>query len=267
MPEIKRYNVLGVNVSAVQYEDAVRAVMAAAREKRPFGVSALAVHGVMTGCLDAEHRRRLNRLDMLAPDGQPVRWALNWLHGANLPERVYGPELMLRLCAEAEKEQLPVFFYGSTKRNLEAMRSRLLERLPRLPIAGMRASLFRRLAEDEAGKIQRMITGSGARLVFAGLGCPRQEVWAYEMRGRISLPLIAVGAAFDFHAGTLPQAPLCLRRRGLEWVWRLWHEPRRLWKRYLLLNPLFLLMLGLQGAKLRTVYPEGKNPSEHFLYG
>ena len=116
MPDIQCYNVLGVGISAVNYDQAVEAVMAAARETRPLGVSALAAHGVMTGCLDAEHRYRLNQLDLLVPDGQPVRWALNWLYGTGLAERVYGPELMLRVCAEAERSNCQCFFTVQRKR-------------------------------------------------------------------------------------------------------------------------------------------------------
>jgi exopolysaccharide biosynthesis WecB/TagA/CpsF family protein len=263
-----RHSVLGVRVDAVDYAAAVGRVLAAARERRPLAVSALAVHGVMTGVLDRAHRHRLNRFDLLVPDGQPVRWALNGLYRARLPDRVYGPNLMLRLCEAAAAEGLPVYLYGGTQEMLEALGANLRSRFPGLGIAGARASRFRRLSEAEQDEVVAAIRGSRAALVFVGLGCPRQEVWAYELREALSVPLIAVGAAFAFHAGRLPQAPPALQRRGLEWLYRLAQEPRRLWRRYLLLNPLYLALLSLQAVGLYRPDPDGAPaPSEALRYG
>lgn len=263
-----RHSVLGVDVNAVDYDVALQRISAAARQRQPLGVSALAVHGVMTGVLDATHRYRLNQLELIVPDGQPVRWALRWLHGAALPDRVYGPTLMLRVCEQAAREGTPVFFYGATEEMLGQLRRRLLDRFPQLKIAGLRQSRFRRLSETERDETVSSILESGAAITFVGLGCPRQEVWAYEFRKRLSMPVLAVGAAFNFHAGALSQAPPLMQRWGLEWLYRLACEPARLWKRYLLLNPLYLSLLALQITRLRRFDSQSDpQPQEEILYG
>jgi N-acetylglucosaminyldiphosphoundecaprenol N-acetyl-beta-D-mannosaminyltransferase len=248
MIDLGKHSVLGVNINAVDYIAAVERVAVAAHESRPLSVSALAVHGVMTGVLDRTHRHRLNSFDLIVPDGQPVRWALRWLHRAKLPDRVYGPNLMLKVCERAAADGLPIFLFGSTPEMLVALIEKLTERFPTLKIAGSRPSAFRRLSPEERDTVVKEIRASGTRIVFVGLGCPRQEVFAYEMRDLLRVPVLAVGAAFSFHAGILPQAHPTLQRFGLEWVYRLIQEPRRLWKRYVLLNPLYLTLLGLQKA-------------------
>lgn len=261
-------DVLGIPIDAVDYAAAVGRIIDAARQRRPLAVSALAVHGVMTGVLDRVHRYRLNRFDLLVPDGQPVRWALNWLHRARLADRVYGPALMLRTCERAAEEGLSIFLFGGTAELLEALRSNLLQRFPALRVAGMLPSRFRRLSEDERDETVAAIRASGAALTFVGLGCPRQEVCVYELRQALSMPVLAVGAAFNFHAGRLAQAPGWLQARGLEWCFRLLKEPRRLWKRYLLLNPLYLLLLVMQF--LRLYVPDSTRalpPTEELRYG
>lgn len=250
-----RHDVLGVMVNAVDYDAAVETVIAAARARRPFAMSAAASHVVMTGVRDPVHRHRLNALDMLVPDGQPVRWALNMLHGVRLAERVYGPELMLRLCEAAALNGLPVYFYGSNPPTLEPLRARLARRFPTLVVAGMRPGRFRRLTTTERDDLVSEIRDSGAAIVFVGLGCPRQEVFAYEQRQRLGVPLVAVGAAFDLHAGLAPQAPAALQRRGLEWAFRLAHEPRRLWRRYLQLGPVYATLVAMQRLGMRRVDP------------
>ncbi len=246
MKHAVKHNILGVNISAITLHGASDAIIRAAHEQRRLGVSALAVHGVMTGALDRIHRTRLNALDMLVPDGQPVRWALNRLHGANLNERVYGPDLMLHVCDRAADDGLGIYLYGSSSAVLEPLQQQLRERFPGLQIAGVQPSRFRTLSAAEKQADIERIQHSGARIVFVGLGCPRQEVWVYEHLQHLSLPLVAVGAAFDFHAGRVTQAPVWMQRRGLEWLYRFSKEPGRLWKRYMLLNPLYMVLVALQ---------------------
>jgi exopolysaccharide biosynthesis WecB/TagA/CpsF family protein len=260
-------NVLGVGVSMIDYEAAVGAVVQAATTLRPLAITALAVHGVMSGVLDGQQRYRLNHLDMVVPDGQPVRWALNALHDAHLPDRVYGPNLMLRVCAAAADQNLPVYLYGSTTEVLERLGQSLTARYPQLTIAGSRPSAFRRLSSGETNAIVEEIKASGARIVFVGLGCPRQETWAFECRDALSMPILAVGAAFDFHAGSLSQAPELLQRLGLEWAFRLVHEPRRLWRRYVFLNPAFLGLLALQGLGMHFDSAEALPALEEMRHG
>jgi exopolysaccharide biosynthesis WecB/TagA/CpsF family protein len=263
-----RHSVLGVRVSAVDYDAVVARTLDAARAGRPLAVTAAASHVVMTGVHDPEHRHRLNALDVVAPDGQPVRWALNRLHGTALADRVYGPDLMLRLCAAAERDALPVYLYGSNPPVLPRLRERLQARFPRLVVAGMQAGRFRRLAPDERDALVGELRDSGARLVFVGLGCPRQEVFLFENRERVGVPLVAVGAAFDFHAGLVPQAPAIMQRHGLEWLFRLAHEPRRLWHRYLRLGPEYAVRVALQAAGLRVGGPDAARvPAEELRVG
>lgn len=263
-----RHSVLGVLISAVDYEAAVERIAGAASEGRSCTVSALAVHGLMTGVMDPVHGCRLNQIDMLVPDGQPVRWALRWLYGIRLPDRVYGPNLMLHACRRAAVDGLPVFLFGGTEDLLDRLCANLQGQFPGLRIAGRRASRFRALDPGEWDELMGAIQDSGAAITFVGLGCPRQEVWVYEARERLSMPVLAVGAAFNFHAGMLRQAPGWMQRLGLEWLFRLAVEPRRLWKRYLLLNPAYLVLVALQRLGLRAGDPlRGDPPPVSRRYG
>lgn len=267
MINLGKFPILGVNVHAVDYEYAVDAMVRAAREGRPCSVSALAVHGVMTGFQDAGHARRLNGLDLVVPDGQPVRWALRWLHGKRLADRVYGPNLTLFTAKAMADAGLPIYLYGSQSQVLEKFASNLKAKFPGLAVAGSEPSKFRRLDVPEREAVIARIKASGAKAVFVGLGCPRQEVWAFEYRDALSMPILAVGAAFDFHAGTLPQAPPFLQKRGLEWLFRLVQEPKRLWRRYLILNPLYLWNVFLQRTGMRNPMaagPDGTEPRESY---
>jgi N-acetylglucosaminyldiphosphoundecaprenol N-acetyl-beta-D-mannosaminyltransferase len=239
-------NVLGVLVDAVDYEAATDGILTAARERRHFVATALAVHGVMTGVLDPPH----NAFDLVTPDGQPVRWALNLLHHSGLVDRVYGPTLTLRVLERAGAEGLPVYLYGSTQPTLDRLVPALERLFPALKIAGAEPSKFRQVLPGEDAEIAERIKASGARLVLVGLGCPRQEVFAYAMRPLLDMPLLAVGAAFDYHAGLLKNPPPWMQRYALEWLWRLGLEPGRLWKRYVLLNPAYLARLAAQKAGL-----------------
>ncbi|MDG6101198.1 WecB/TagA/CpsF family glycosyltransferase [Dactylosporangium aurantiacum] len=250
-----KQNVLGVQVSAVDYDSAVDKVMSAAREGRSLAVTALAVHGVMTGVQDRAHGARLNAFDLVTPDGQPVRWALNLLHRARLADRVYGPELTLRVLRASAEQGLPVYLYGSTQQTLELLVSKLHERFPALKIAGMEASKFRPAQPGEPEEIAARIRDSGARVVMVGLGCPRQEIFVYGMRHLVDAPMLAVGAAFDYHAGGLKNPPAWMQKYALEWLWRLGLEPKRLWRRYILLNPAYLARLGAQKARLWRATP------------
>jgi len=261
-------NLLGILVNAVNYEAAVSKVIAAASAGKPMSVSALAVHGVMTGVLDSTHRYRLNHIDLVLPDGQPVRWALNLLYNTKLPDRVCGPNAMLQICERAAEEGLSIYLYGSKASVLEALSRNLCQRFPKLIIAGTQPSKFRQVSPQEKQETAQQIRNSGAAITFVGLGCPRQEVWAYEYRDDLSMPLIAVGAAYDFHAGNLAKSPEWLSNIGLEWVFRMMKEPKRLWKRYVFLNPLFMWLFFLQAFKIKHFDPtDATPPVEEVLYG
>ncbi len=242
----ERRPVAGIRITPTTYDEATACILAAARARRPALVAATSMHGLTLGAIEPEFGALLNAFDMLPPDGQPVRWALNLLHGAGLRDRVYGPTLTLRLCEAAAREGLGVYFYGSRPDVLRRLATRLQARVPGLRIAGYRSPPFRPLSPEEDAAAVRDILQSGASLVFVGLGCPRQERWAYAHRDRIPAPLVCVGAAFDFHAGTLAQAPAWMQARGLEWLFRLRMEPRRLWRRYAKHIPIFLALVARQ---------------------
>jgi N-acetylglucosaminyldiphosphoundecaprenol N-acetyl-beta-D-mannosaminyltransferase len=264
--EAAKKNLLGVLVDGVDEAFATALIIEAARKRRMCSVSAIAVHGVMEGVLDAGHLYRLNHLDLVVADGQPVRWALNLMHAVRLKKRVYGPDLTLAVLAQAAQNRIPVFFYGSTPEVLSQLRTNLKAKFPNLIVAGTEPSLFGRTRPEVADQIAGRIRQSGAQVVFVGLGCPRQEVWAYEFRHRLDMPIVAVGAAFPFLAGTLRQAPRWMQDRGLEWLFRLWSEPRRLWRRYLLMSPAYLFLVACQllGFHFDS---QGKPPDGEWLYG
>ena len=258
-----KHSVLGVNVHAVDYEYAVAQIVAAAQQQQPFAVSALAVHGVMTGFMDPVHIRRLNGLDLVVPDGQPVRLALGLIHRKKLVDRVYGPNLTLKVAEAFADRGLKIYLYGSKPEVLDNLIANLHRRFPKLVIAGSEPSKFRRLTEIERLEVAARIKASGADAVFLGLGCPRQEVWAYEYRELVNMPILAVGAAFDFFAGNLPQAPKIMQDNSLEWLYRLIQEPKRLWHRYLILNPIYVWNILLQYTGLKRFTPMMPNGDEN----
>jgi N-acetylglucosaminyldiphosphoundecaprenol N-acetyl-beta-D-mannosaminyltransferase len=259
-------NLLGVLIDAVDYEAAASKVLAAARNREGFAATALAVHGVMTAHLRRAFRYQVNHMDLVVPDGQPVRWGLNLLYKTALSDRVYGPELMLRLCDRAAQEGLAIYLLGSRAEVVEQLVAHLKERFPRLIVAGASASDFRPATPDEKAQAVAAIQESDACMTFVGLGCPRQEKWAYDYHRQLSMPVIAVGAAFDIHAGFLPQASPTLQNSGLEWLYRLAQEPARLWKRYLLLNPYYLWLLFLQLTGLKKFNPANASPPEEHTF-
>jgi N-acetylglucosaminyldiphosphoundecaprenol N-acetyl-beta-D-mannosaminyltransferase len=249
MIDAGKVDLLGVAIDAVDYEGAIARIVSAAVASEPYGVSALAVHGVMTGHDDPEHLGRLNSLDLVTPDGQPVRWALNLLHKVGLPDRVYGPRLTLDLCREAAARGLPVFFYGSDRPTLDQLAERLPQLAPGIILAGTRPSLFGRATRGELDSICDEIRASGARLCFVGLGCPRQEIFVFENVGRLSMPTLAVGAAFGYLAGISSEPPMWMQRWGLQWLHRFAQDPKRLWRRYVILNPRFCAGVARQRVR------------------
>jgi len=241
-----KQNIFGVDVSVTQYEEALEFVACAAKARRPACISHIAVHGLVVGSQDAEFRSILNEFDIIAPDGQPVRLALNILYKTRLPDRCCGPEFMTRVCDWAAAEGIGVYLYGSHLHIVKALRKKLRIKFPQLHIVGWEPSVFRPLTEAEDDALVRRINESGANIVFIGLGCPLQEKFAYAHRGRIKAVQICVGAAFDFHSGSKKMAPAWMQRLSLEWFFRLSQEPRRLWRRYLFTNTVFLSKIFLQ---------------------
>jgi N-acetylglucosaminyldiphosphoundecaprenol N-acetyl-beta-D-mannosaminyltransferase len=246
-----RHEIFGTRVSATNYREVVDAVLKAAKAGQPAMVDFISAHGLTTAARDPAYRRRLNDFDILAPDGQPVRWALNHFHEAGLADRVYGPELMRRLCKSAADCGIPIYLYGSSQNVVEALSHQLLEWFPELIIAGAESPPFRPLTADEDAEAVDRINRSGAKLLFIGISSPKQEIFAHEHRKRIRPVQLCVGAAFDFHAGTKKMAPRWMQRRGMEWLFRLTQEPGRLWKRYLVVNTTYLLLFAREATRRR----------------
>jgi N-acetylglucosaminyldiphosphoundecaprenol N-acetyl-beta-D-mannosaminyltransferase len=187
----------------------------------------------------------MNSADLVTPDGMPLVWGLRAL-GAKDSSRVYGPDLTLTVLAEAERACIPVGFYGASQETLRRLLTFVHQRFPRLSVAYSCSPPFRQLSRDEDDRVTKEVNASGTRILFVGLGSPKQDIWMADHRGKISAVMLGVGAAFDFLSGTKPQAPRWMMRAGLEWLFRLATEPRRLWRRYLRHNPRFVLLFGLQ---------------------
>lgn len=235
----------GVQVSIATYDQIVDCALNAVQQRTPKVIfDFMPVNLLVAGAMNLAFRSRLNTFSIVAPDGQPVRWALNWFHQAGLQDRVYGPESMLRICAAAAEKGVRIYLYGGAPQVLEKLCGRLKSSFPALKIAGAESPPFRPLTADEDSALVQRIENSGAEILFIGLGGPRQENFAYEHRDRIAAVQMCVGAAFDFHAGHKPMAPRWMQKRGLEWLFRLCQEPRRLGKRYLVTNTLFIFLCG-----------------------
>ena len=234
----------GVLMTPTTYDEVVDVLLRCARARQPATADFGAVHVLATAARDPEFRRTINALDIVAPDGQPVRWAMNYFHDAGLTDRVYGPELMRRLCAAAAEKGVSIYLYGSSEEVIAKLSANLRGQFPALVIAGAESPPFRALTDAEHDEVAARINASGAGLVFIGLGCPKQESFAYRHRDSIRAVQVCVGAAFDFHAGVKPTAPAWMQKRGLEWLYRLVKEPGRLWKRYLVTNTTYCALFA-----------------------
>ena len=258
--EFAKTSLFNIDYAIVDYDLAAKTIVQMAALRRSFGVSALAVHGLVTAVKDCRVGDAVRSIDMVVPDGQPVRWALNIFHQAGLQDRVYGPTLTLHVLKMANEMGLSVFLYGSTKQTLDLLTKFIQENYPSLRLAGTHVDRFRDATRDEDREDILKINQSGAQIVLVGRGCPRQEIWVADHLGKVNAAMMAVGAAFDFHAGTLRQAPHWMQKCGLEWFFRLLMEPRRLWKRYLMTNSYFIwlcfreLFNGFFGRKSRNQY-------------
>jgi len=264
----RKLDLFGVGVSATNYDEATTAILQAAVLGISGVVTCHAVHAIVTASRDASLRAKVNTFELVTPDGQPVRWALNLLHGTRLADRVYGPELMQRLCRGAADAGIPIYLYGGNPDVADRLQANLLRLYPKLQIVGYEAPPFRPLLPEEDQAVVERINRSGAGLVFIGLGCPKQDLFAYEHRDSLKVVQVCVGAAFDFHAGVKKMAPAWMQRRGLEWLYRLSQEPGRLWRRYLVTNVLFLMQLVTafaRGRRARTADIAAKPMSQNYL--
>lgn len=240
MSREQRVDVLGVHVSAVDPPRALAAVEEWVEQRARTYVCVTGVHGVMESQHDPALREVHNRAGLTVPDGVPLVWCCRRA-GLTGTQRVYGPDLMLAVLARAAEQGWSSYFYGGAEGVPELLAQRMQERFPGLRVAGTYSPPFRPLTPQESDEVARRIDASGADLVWVGLSTPKQERWMAEHRDRLQAPvLLGVGAAFDFHTGRVRQAPAWMQRNGLEWLFRLLVEPRRLWRRYLSNNPRFV---------------------------
>jgi N-acetylglucosaminyldiphosphoundecaprenol N-acetyl-beta-D-mannosaminyltransferase len=237
--------IVGMRVDASDYDDAAERVLGWARTGDSRYVCVGTVHMAMEANDDSSFREVVNGADLVTSDGMPLVWGLRLL-GVPGATRVYGPLLTPAVCRAAAREGIPVGFHGATWEVLERLMARVRTDHPGLRIAYAWSPPFRPATEEEDERQAEAIAASGCRILFVGLGCPKQERWMAKMRGRIPAVMIGVGAAFDFLAGTKRQAPRWMQAAGLEWVFRLAAEPRRLWRRYLRNNPRFVYLFSRQ---------------------
>jgi len=247
--------ILGVPVAMTDYRGAIDAMDAMVESRERGYVCAVAVHALTVGLDDPEMGAALRGASLVLPDGMPVVWAANML-GANLSDRVYGPELMLRYSDRCAERGHRVWLYGGRDQgSLVQLALNLRRRHPGINIVGGYSPPFRPMTQEEEDALVEQINGARPDVLWAGIGVPKQEKWMARMRERLEVPVMcAVGAAFDFHAGRVSQAPRWMQQRGLEWIFRLAQEPRRLLPRYLYSNPRFVLAFARQ--YLRSPSPD-----------
>jgi N-acetylglucosaminyldiphosphoundecaprenol N-acetyl-beta-D-mannosaminyltransferase len=254
MPEPDSFRVLGVRVHAVQIPDVIAVVDFWIQERSASHyIAVTGMHGVTEAQHDATFREILNDPDCLVvPDGMPLVW-LGRIHRKPLKRRVYGPELMVDFCTDSAKKGHRHFFYGGAPGVADRLAEILSSRCPGLNVVGTYWPPFRPLSEEEERQIEETIRSVAPDVVWVGLGTPKQEHWMYKFRPRLNVPvLVGIGAAFDFCTGRTRQAPRWMRERGLEWVYRLTHEPARLWRRYLIYGGEFVFMVLFELLGLRN---------------
>jgi N-acetylglucosaminyldiphosphoundecaprenol N-acetyl-beta-D-mannosaminyltransferase len=257
---MKRINVLGVGISAITPDRALESIAGWVESGERHYVCVCAVHTVMECQRDPELRRMINRASLAVPDGMPLVW-ISRLKGQPQVRRVYGPDLMLSFCELAARRGYTNYLLGGVVGQPEILGQRLLERFPNLLIAGGAPTPARPLSPVDNDEIIEAINRVGPDVVWVGMGTGYQERWIAQNRHRLRAPvLIGVGAAFDMHSKRVRQAPAWMQRTGLEWFFRLLQEPLRLWRRYLLGNPLFVYRLLVQQMGFRD-YPEPEEPA------
>jgi exopolysaccharide biosynthesis WecB/TagA/CpsF family protein len=231
-----RVDIFGINYAATDYDGATAEIIEKAKTNQSFSVFALPVHGVIERQRDPEFKEAIDKADLVLPDGQPIKWAMNYFHDTNLDDRVYGPELTRRVLKQANALKLRVFLYGgSTPLVLKRFEQFIAENYPSVRIVGA----YRERIFGKTTLSNDIVTELKPHIILVGLGCPNQEKWIAKNQDQINGVMMGVGAAFSFFSGETKMAPEWMQRRGLEWVFRLVREPRRLWRRYFYTNVYF----------------------------
>jgi N-acetylglucosaminyldiphosphoundecaprenol N-acetyl-beta-D-mannosaminyltransferase len=231
--------VLSTPIDVLTWATAIERIQGWAEQRDSRYVCICNAHSVVTARQDIFFKGILSGADMATADGAPVAWMLRYL-GFPRQQRINGPDLMWRYCGQAAKRGEPIYLYGGSPETLSSLQIRLINAFPNLAIAGAVSPPFRALTDEEDQAEVARINASGARTVWISLGCPKQEKWMASHKGRVNAVMVGVGAAFDYHAGTITRAPLWMQKNGLEWFYRLIKEPRRLWRRYVVTNTLFI---------------------------
>jgi N-acetylglucosaminyldiphosphoundecaprenol N-acetyl-beta-D-mannosaminyltransferase len=239
-----------MRVHATSYDEVVQRVAAWAKARESKYICEAPIHMVMESYDSPDYRNVINGADLVTPGGMPIVWMMRLL-GVKGQPRVYGPTMTLKVCEYAAVHGFRVGFYGGTQRSLTRMILELKKRYPGLDVVYSCSPPFRKLTEQEDTKVREEIEQSGAQILFAGLGCPKQERWMAEHRPGVRAVMLGVGAAFDFISGEKPQAPLWMQEIGTEWLFRLFTEPRRLWFRYVWHNPRFVALATMQWLRVR----------------
>ena len=253
-----RVLVLGISVDAIGWGETLARMTRWAKNRESRYVCLVNVHSVVTGSNDPTLHDALEGADLALPDGAPVAWMVRRL-GFHEQRRVNGPDLMERFCGICSDTGIGIFLLGGTPQTLDRLRGTLEERSGGLRIAGTRSPPFREMSREEEEDLVRDINASGMSVVFVGLGCPKQEKWMFRNRNRVNGVMVGVGAAFDYHAGTLRRAPRWMQSAGLEWLFRMSQEPRRLWRRYLYTNVQFVVGAARQLAHARRDWQKTKS--------
>ena len=249
-PLLERRSILGVRIDATSYAAATNRVLAWARRGESRYVCCAAVNNIMEARRSADYQIVMDQADLVTSDGMPLVWMLRRL-GARSATRVYGPDLMNLLLEAAGDAGIPVGFYGGTRPLLAHLVALTRVRFPRLHVAYAEAPPFRELTPEEDRRTTQAMQDAGVRILFVGLGSPKQDRWMHAHKDRVPAVMLGVGAAFDFLAGAKPQAPRWMQSSGLEWMFRLASEPRRLWRRYLTQNPKFVALAVAQLFRAR----------------
>ncbi|MBE9080051.1 WecB/TagA/CpsF family glycosyltransferase [Romeria aff. gracilis LEGE 07310] len=252
--QLPKVSVTGSPVTALPFKEQISIMVAWAKHHSSRMVCVANVHMLMESRGNSRLRPALESADLVAPDGMPLVWVMRSL-GVERQDRVAGMDIFLALCQESVKFDIPVFLLGSTWDVLDKMKVRLKHEFPNLKLAGMESPPFRELAESEDAELIERINNSGAGFTFVSLGCPKQECWMADRQGKIKSVMVGIGGVFPVYAGMKKHAPNWIRNNGLEWLYRLVQEPRRLWKRYFTTIPPFVWLALQQVSGHRKVKP------------
>jgi N-acetylglucosaminyldiphosphoundecaprenol N-acetyl-beta-D-mannosaminyltransferase len=240
---MRKFPVFGLGYNVCGYDDAATIIVEQGKIHNSYTVAALPVHGLIESYRVQRYNKVANNIDMVVPDGYPVVWAINLMYKLKLPHRICGADLTLHVLKKASDEKLNVYLYGSYKHTIERFAAFIHENYPGVNLCGIQPDRFREATMEEDLEDIERINSSGAHIVLVGRGCPRQEYWIDDHKNKIKAAMMAIGGAFDWHAKTVKRAPKWMQDHALEWLHRLVVEPRRLWKRYLITNTIYLLLM------------------------